>query len=87
MSTVGIRALKQNASQVIAEVAKGGRVIVTDRGRAVAQLSPISASPIDALVDAGRIRPRRRSLTELPPPASGEPLSPVLQAMREDERF
>lgn len=33
MSEVGIRALKQNASTVVAEAAGGETVIITDRGR------------------------------------------------------
>ncbi|NBO67964.1 MAG: type II toxin-antitoxin system prevent-host-death family antitoxin [Actinobacteria bacterium] len=37
MREVGIRALKQNASEVIADVALGETIVVTDRGRQVAQ--------------------------------------------------
>jgi prevent-host-death family protein len=87
MSTVGIRALKQNASQVIAEVAKGARIVVTDRGRAVAQLSPISHEPLDALLETGRVRPRRGSLADIPAPEPGASLSAALQDMRAEERY
>lgn len=38
---VGIRALQQNASQVVARVTAGHRVEITDHGRPVAQLIPI----------------------------------------------
>ena len=86
MSTVGIRALKQNASQVIAEVTRGTRIVVTDRGRPVAQITRVSAEPLQALVESGRIRPRRRSLAALPEPEPGE-LTPTLQAMRDAERY
>lgn len=41
MAEVGIRALKQNASAVVAEASAGHTVTITDRGRAVAQLSAI----------------------------------------------
>ncbi|MFN2486319.1 MAG: type II toxin-antitoxin system Phd/YefM family antitoxin [Acidimicrobiia bacterium] len=37
MSVVGIRALKQNASAVVAEAASGELVTITDRGRPVAR--------------------------------------------------
>lgn len=88
MSTVGIRALKQNPSQVIAEVALGQVVIVTDRGRAVAQIGPIPRSTRESLLASGRIRPRRGSLAELPAPVAGRaPIGPVLQSMRDDERY
>lgn len=87
MDTVGIRALKQNASQVIASVVRGQRIVITDRGRAVAQLTPISVSPQQSLVDSGRLRPRRGSLADIPAAAPGAPLSPALAAMREDERY
>lgn len=87
MSEVGIRALKQNASQVVAQVAAGETVTVTDRGRPVALLTPIPTSRLQALVDAGRARPARRSLRDLDPPADGPALSDELQAMRDDERY
>lgn len=43
MSEVGIRALKQNASAVVAEAAAGETVTITDRGRPVAQTTAIPA--------------------------------------------
>jgi prevent-host-death family protein len=90
MGTVGVRALKQNASAVVAEAAAGDVVTITDRGRPVAQLVPLPASRLDSLVAAGRARPPKRSLADLgSPPArrSGQPsLSSVLAAMRDDER-
>lgn len=89
MSTVGVRALKQNASVVVAEAAAGEVVTITDRGRAVAQLGPLPASRLASLVAGGRARPPKRSLVELGPPprrrAGREPLSAVLAAMRDEE--
>lgn len=41
MSSVGIRDLKQNASAVVARAAAGEIIAVTDRGRPVAQLTPL----------------------------------------------
>ncbi len=40
MQTVGVRELKQNASQVLSQVEQGESFIVTVQGRPVASLSP-----------------------------------------------
>ncbi len=87
MSEVGIRSLKQNASAVVAEVVAGETVTITDRGRPVAQMTPLPASRIAALIEAGLARPARLSLAELPEPKPGPALTPVLNEMREDERY
>jgi prevent-host-death family protein len=91
MSQVGVRALKQNASAVVAEAAAGGEVTITDRGRPVAQLIPIARGRLDAMVAAGRARPPRRALSELPAPARRKPgrspLSATLAEMRDAERY
>jgi prevent-host-death family protein len=91
MSQVGVRALKQNASAVVAEAAAGGEVTITDRGRPVAQLVPIASGRLNELVAAGRARPAKRPLSELPPPVrrkSGTPpLSSTLAEMRDAERY
>ncbi len=84
---VGIRALKQNASAVVARVGAGESVTITDRGRPVARLTPIAATPLEQLVDAGLARPARRRLADLEPPVAGPDLSDALEAMREDERY
>jgi len=91
MSVVGVRALKQNASAVVAEAAAGGEVTITDRGRPVAQLVPIASGRLDALVAAGRARPPRRSISTLSAPARRKrdrvPLSETLAEMRDAERY
>ncbi|MBK0419344.1 type II toxin-antitoxin system prevent-host-death family antitoxin [Leucobacter sp. CSA1] len=38
MRTVGIRALKQNASEVVARAAKGEVIEITDHGKPVAKI-------------------------------------------------
>lgn len=91
MKTVGIRALKQNASAVVAEASAGEVVTITDRGRPVAQLIPIPSNRIDALVAAGQARTPKRSLEELGEPPRRRrdevPLSEVLDDMRDEERY
>jgi prevent-host-death family protein len=91
MHRVGIRALKQNASAVVAEAAGGDIVVITDRGRPVAMLIPYNEDKIQTLIDAGQATPAMRSLRDLPPPARrrpGEPpLTQVLRQMRDEERY
>lgn len=91
MSTVGIRALKQNASQVVARAASGEVVTITDRGRPVAQLVPIPGGYIAALVAAGLARPAKGSLAALGVPSEAPQaellLSEAVATMRDDERY
>ncbi|WP_225755620.1 type II toxin-antitoxin system Phd/YefM family antitoxin [Actinotalea sp. Marseille-Q4924] len=84
--TVGIRALKQNASSVVARTAAGETITVTDRGRPVARLAPIPRSPLEEMLQAGEARPARRSPVDLAHPRDGAALSTELAAMREAER-
>ena len=91
MRTAGIRELKQNTAAVVAEVAAGESVTITDRGRPVARLVPVGGGPLGELVDAGRARQKRRKLSELGPPprrATGAPeLSRLVEDLRSDERW
>jgi antitoxin (DNA-binding transcriptional repressor) of toxin-antitoxin stability system len=66
MKTAGVRDLKTHLSGYLRDVARGDVVLVTDRGRVVAELRPPgegerSASPEDLryrrLVDRGLLRP------------------------------
>jgi prevent-host-death family protein len=87
MAEIGIRALKQNASAAVARAASGEVLTVTDRGHPVAQLVPLPERTLDGLVDAGLARSPKRSLSELPMPAGGAPLSDALREQRDAERY
>lgn len=93
MKSVGIRELKQNASAVIRDVARGEEVTVTDRGRPVARIVPIKAgtSLLEQMIQSGEARPATRSIADLGPPLprrpGAQPLSEVLRKMRDDERY
>jgi prevent-host-death family protein len=91
MSTVGIRALKQNASQVVARAASGEVVTITDRGRPVAQLVPVPGGRVAALLASGQARPAKRSIAALGTPEVGGAdhpvLTDVLAATRVEERY
>ena len=87
MTEVGIRALKQNASAVVARVVAGDRVTITDRGRPVAQLTQIPSSQVEQLIEAGRARPAKRDIAALPAPRPGPDLSSALAVQRDAERY
>ena len=91
MRQVGIRALKQNASEVIAEVTNGETIIITDRGRPVAQISPLPNSQLATHIASGMIVRAKNSKKKLPLPISGKPntpsLSDLLKEMRNKERY
>ena len=87
MPEVGIRALKQNASAVVAEAAAGETVTITDRGRPVAQMTAIPKSRLAGLIEAGRARPPRCKPADLPEAEPGPDVSRALAEMRDDERF
>ena len=87
MGTIGIRELRQNASRVLADVAAGEEFVITDRGRPVARMTAVIASPLQALIDAGLAREARRDITELPAPEEGPSLSEALREMRDAERY
>ncbi len=62
MASVGIRELKNNLSYYVRQVVAGRRIVVTDRGRVVAELIPPVAagarpSRYEELISAGVIRP------------------------------
>ena len=91
MAEVGIRALKQNASAVIADAVAGETITITDRGRPVARVTAIPTSRLDQLVGSGRARRPRRRIAELPAPEAAADadldVSLELAAMRESERY
>jgi prevent-host-death family protein len=88
--SVGIRALQQHASAVVARAAAGERIVVTDRGRPAALLVPIPGAGLERLIATGLARPARRPTSAIEPPAAARPgdrpLSEVLAELRADER-
>ncbi len=52
MPAVGIRELKTHLSRYLARVKLGERIIVSDRGRAVAVISPAAETALDKGIDA-----------------------------------
>lgn len=54
MRTVGVREARQNLTVLLDEVKKGREVVITDRGRPVARLTPVA--PRRAFPDLTRVR-------------------------------
>lgn len=91
MTSVGVRELRQRASELLRRVAAGETIEVTDRGRPIALLSPLpEAGPLERLRAAGEVIVPAADLGELPEPlplaAGQEPPSAVLERLRRDER-
>ena len=58
MTEVGIRELRNHLSRYLERVKDGEEVTVTDRGRPIAKLSPVTeVRPFDRLVAQGLISP------------------------------
>ena len=91
MDAIGIRELRQRASDYLRRVAAGETFEVTDRGRPIALLTPIpNTSPLDRLRATGDLDEATRSTDELPEPVDlalgAEPPSARLARLRSDER-
>ncbi|MGH9078246.1 MAG: type II toxin-antitoxin system Phd/YefM family antitoxin [Acidimicrobiales bacterium] len=90
MMSVGVRELRQQASELLRQVAGGETIEITDRGRPVALLSPLpQGSPLERLRAAGEIDDAVGDLDELPEPLpskAGELPSLRLERLRRADR-
>lgn len=91
MDRVGVRELRQRASELLRLVEQGETIEVTDRGRPVALLTPIpEGSILDRLRASGELEPAIEDAGDLPPPLVLPPgadlPSQVLARLRRDER-
>ena len=91
MTSVGVRELRQRASELLRLVEAGETIEVTDRGRPVAVLAPLpNVGALDRLRAAGEINAAVTEFDDLPEPLQptpGMPLpSEVLERLRRDER-
>ena len=91
MARVGVRELRQRASELLRRVEAGETIEVTDRGRPVAVLAPFpDQGGLERLRAAGDVEPAVGTLDDLPEPltleAGEEPPSRVLARLRADER-
>jgi prevent-host-death family protein len=91
MMSVGIRELRQAASELLRRVEQGETIEITDRGRPVALLSPLPDSGgLERLRATGQLDEATGDLDDLPEPldlpVGAESPSAVLARLRESER-
>lgn len=91
MTSVGVRELRQRASELLRRVEQGETIEVTDRGRRVAVLSPPpEGTALDRLRALGDVERAQGDLDDLPEPLVLAPAvarpSDVLRRLREHER-
>jgi prevent-host-death family protein len=91
MATVGVRELRQHASELLRRVGQGETVEITDRGQPVALLTPMpQGTPLERMRAAGEIEAATEVLDDLPEPLvlpdAAESPSTVLARLRLDER-
>jgi prevent-host-death family protein len=90
MTSVGVRELRQRASELLRRVEAGESIEITDRGRPVAVLTPLPKDPLARLRASGDLEAGDGDLRDLPSPLplrqGTEPPSSVLARLRRDER-
>jgi prevent-host-death family protein len=90
MDTVGIRELKANLSRHLKRVRSGVRLVVTERGRAIASIQPVERrNDVDwahALVAAGRAQWSGGKPEGATPPVPVKRGKTVSDAVIEDRR-
>ena len=89
MRTVGMKTLKNKLSEYVRLAARGETVVITDRGRAVAEIVPPrreAESIIERGVREGWLRPAKRPFQPLPPraPIPGYTLEKLLADLDRD---
>ncbi len=91
MTSVGIRELRQRASELLRQVERGETIEITDRGRPVAVLAPLTdPGPTERLRASGDLLPADQPFDDLPDPieldTGQEAPSSVLARSRADDR-
>ena len=90
MTSVGIRELRQRASELLRLIAQGEIIEITDRGRPAAHLVPVPVgTALEQMRAGGEIDPASADLDDLPEPlvlpADVETASAALARLRRDE--
>ena len=90
MASVGIRELRQRASELLRRVEQGETIEITDRGRPVARLAPLpEGDRLERLRASGDIESATGALDDLPDPLAlphgVERPSDALARLRRDE--
>lgn len=88
MDRIGVRELRQHASRYLARVVGGETIEVTDRGRPVALLVPVTADTWSDMIAARKVvlATDDTDIADEAPADYGIDASSALAAMRADER-
>ena len=91
MLSVGVRELRQRASELLRLVERGETIEITDRGRPVAMLGPLpEGTPLELLRAGGEIDAATGDVDDLPEPVALAPgvesPSQALVRLRRQER-
>ena len=90
-SSVGVRELRQSASQILDQVKDGAVVEITEHGVPVARLVPITKSLYEEYLASGRIIPARNPHRVFTMPkgkiSKGKQLSEILIEERRTAKF
>jgi prevent-host-death family protein len=85
---IGIRELRQHASEWVAKAKAGNVILITDRGQPVARLVPLTRNENarNKLVDDGQLIPAAapRAHFSTDDLVSGPPLTPILDELRSE---
>jgi prevent-host-death family protein len=91
MEQIPIRTLNQDTAGVLARVERGESVEITNRGRPIARIMPITSDPLADLIAAGTVLPPTVTGPVPMPTAEIQPGQPeageLLSAMRDEERW
>ena len=90
VDTIGVREARQNLSVYLDRVKAGESLTITEHGRPVAVLGPVTTrageeDAYQALIDSGEITPATRKFVArpIPPRRPGElPVDPILEELR-----
>jgi prevent-host-death family protein len=91
MTSVGVRELRQRASELLRLVALGETVEITDRGRPVARLTPLpDGTPLEQMRSSGEVDSASADIDDLPEPivlaSNVESPTTALRRLRSSER-
>lgn len=84
---VGVRELKAHLSYYLRKVSEGGVLVVTERGRPLAEIRPAGEQPasrLAALVAAGQVKWSGKKLRVTEPPATTYPGRSVADLVLKD---
>ena len=86
---IGIRELRQHASEWVAKAKAGKAILITDRGQPVARLVPLTRNENarNNLIDGGQLIPAAAPRTHFSTDdlVSGPPLTPILDELRSEQ--